>query len=334
MKMKRCLSLLLAIGSLLAAVEAAAREGDRSEDVKVAVFPFSAKKGVPKETAEVLSDVFLGEARKVKGYDIVSIREVKELIGLEMQRQMMGCTETGCAVEIAGALGVNSVVLGTVAVIGGNCVVTIRRIKALDASLEANYSKTVAALGAVADAVMLGMIQEAVKEIFPGEARKQAAATTDKASRPAPSPAASAGRQQPASQEESQQASGAARSTAVTAEVTPEPAGRTFTWLAAGIAGAGLAAGVVGSVLYYSAGGELDDLKKQPSVTTKELDDVEAKGDLGAMLTNIGYGVAAAGAVAAIVLYYVESPNESGSSLSLAPSFGAGAGGITAVARF
>jgi hypothetical protein len=60
--------------------------------------------------AEVLAQKLLR-----RGFEVMTSRDVEAVLGVERQRQLMGCAETsGCLVELAGALGVDGIVVGDV----------------------------------------------------------------------------------------------------------------------------------------------------------------------------------------------------------------------------
>ena len=139
------------------------------KSISVAVFPFEAKGFEPK-TVKALNDVFLGEARKIKGYKVVSTGEVEQLLNIEQQKQMLGCNDNSCAVEIAGALGVDSVVLGGLARIGKSITANIRRVNSRTAEIEANHSETISATEGAEEDVLLAAVRRAAKKVFPGEA--------------------------------------------------------------------------------------------------------------------------------------------------------------------
>jgi hypothetical protein len=92
---------------------------------------------------------------------------------------------------------------------------------------------------------------------------------------------------------------------------TPDSApGRTWTWVAAGIGGAGLVGAVVTGSLALKKKGEVTeqcDGKACPSSLAGDFDAVERLN----LATDVLIGVAAAGAVAAVVLWFVEPGLES-----------------------
>jgi TolB-like protein len=65
------------------------------------------------------------------GISIVTQREISEMIGLERQKQLLGCSEGNeCMVELANALGVNGILLGDVAKLGSRFQISLKVIDA------------------------------------------------------------------------------------------------------------------------------------------------------------------------------------------------------------
>lgn len=63
----------------------------------------------------------LAQRLAVEGLQVVTSRDISALVGLERQQQLLGCDEqqsSNCMAELAGALGVDGVILGDIARIG------------------------------------------------------------------------------------------------------------------------------------------------------------------------------------------------------------------------
>jgi TolB-like protein len=74
--------------------------------------------GDPQQEA-LLSEVALTEAASFRGFDTVGRSDIQSLLGLERQRQLLGCSEdAACLAEIGGALGVDYLLVGSVGRIG------------------------------------------------------------------------------------------------------------------------------------------------------------------------------------------------------------------------
>lgn len=90
--------------------------------VALAAAPFKAASagitvsGLPAERAEFYSE-FVAQQMTVSGVNVVTPRQVQSLLGMERQRQMLGCASesASCLAEIASALGVDGIVQGEAA---------------------------------------------------------------------------------------------------------------------------------------------------------------------------------------------------------------------------
>jgi hypothetical protein len=72
---------------------------------------------VKSEMLNFLNDHF-SQQLEAQGVRVMTPKEITALIGLERQRQMAGCGDEACSVELAGALGVDALISATVARIG------------------------------------------------------------------------------------------------------------------------------------------------------------------------------------------------------------------------
>lgn len=91
-------------------------------------------------SSTALTQVVAEQAAKVPGYDIVSTEEIRSLLDREAQRQLLGCDESGCLAEIAGALDAELLVSGllertpdgapvvTLALLNTRALVTVNRV--------------------------------------------------------------------------------------------------------------------------------------------------------------------------------------------------------------
>jgi hypothetical protein len=112
---------------------------------RMLVLPLQAKAGVPRARVEAL-DVFLTtEARRVPGYAVLSTGDLERMLTLEQQRQMVGCQESSCLAEVAGALNAEEVLAGTVGRLGAReLVLTLTRVEPRTARALAGESERLA----------------------------------------------------------------------------------------------------------------------------------------------------------------------------------------------
>src|SRR5438270_767953 len=91
----------------------------------MAVLQLTAK-NVPPELAELVGEALTQEAHKLDGPRVVGMAEIREMLGFERQRELAGCTESECLTEIAGALGVDQVLSGSIGKLGDSFLLNLR----------------------------------------------------------------------------------------------------------------------------------------------------------------------------------------------------------------
>ncbi len=119
------------VAALAIAGAALAGEPVSVQGKTAAFMGLSAGPGIDAKTAETLSSV--AEARLAAlGYaQLTSQAQVATLLGVERQKQLLGCSDgTACIEELAGALNATHVITGTVGVIEGSVVCTLSLVDA------------------------------------------------------------------------------------------------------------------------------------------------------------------------------------------------------------
>lgn len=84
---------------------------------------------VPEKRADYLTEQ-LGAALVDEGLVVTTPADLRAVLGLERQRQLLGCEGTTCLAELTGALGAEIVMLGQVARSGAGYRLTIKAVKA------------------------------------------------------------------------------------------------------------------------------------------------------------------------------------------------------------
>lgn len=74
----------------------------------------------------------LAQQLKYAGLQVVTSREIASLLGIERQRQLLGCGEGTCIAELANALGVDGLILGDVALLSGRYQLNLKIIATAD----------------------------------------------------------------------------------------------------------------------------------------------------------------------------------------------------------
>jgi TolB-like protein len=88
------------------------------EKPKLIVLDLAAQTGVDDRLARALTDAVANEVASRGFFQTSSSRDIQTLLGVERQRQLLGCDESGCMSELAGALGARFVLNGSLARLG------------------------------------------------------------------------------------------------------------------------------------------------------------------------------------------------------------------------
>lgn len=79
-----------------------------------------------------------------QGFTVVTGAQVSTVLGLDRQRQLLGCSKTECMTELAQALGVEAVVSGSVARLGAKLRVSVKAFSAQNGNVLGSYAETAA----------------------------------------------------------------------------------------------------------------------------------------------------------------------------------------------
>ena len=107
--------------------------------------------GVDEKTGAVYLDYFSQQLGSHPGLSVVTSGELSSLMGLERQKELLGCATSECSAELAGALGVDALVTGSIARAAGGYVINLKIIRARDGSALGIYSTRVATEAALFD---------------------------------------------------------------------------------------------------------------------------------------------------------------------------------------
>lgn len=101
--------------------------------------------GVGLEAGEAdLYTELLATSLRARGLKVVTAGDIAQVLGLERQKQLLGCAESGCTAELAAALGVDAIVVGQVGLLGRGYTVTARALAASDAAALASATERAA----------------------------------------------------------------------------------------------------------------------------------------------------------------------------------------------
>jgi hypothetical protein len=105
-----------------------------SEPVTVGAMPLHAA-GLADDMAGFYSEHFAAQLAAQKGLRVMTQKDIGVLLGIERQKQLLGCDETSssCLGELAGAMGAEAIATGDIAKVGAAYQVNIKLITTADA---------------------------------------------------------------------------------------------------------------------------------------------------------------------------------------------------------
>jgi hypothetical protein len=113
----------------------------------------------------VFLDSLLAELRKLDRVSVIGMDEVRAMLDMEAQKQAIGCgEEESCLAEIAGALGADVMVIGGIAKVGEEKIVSLKRVEQREAKVSQQYSQRLKDIGGEE---LLAAIGPSVEALFP-----------------------------------------------------------------------------------------------------------------------------------------------------------------------
>lgn len=105
--------------ALVASAASPSTSASPGDKPKLLVLELTASGGVSRDVAVALTEAVATDIGQAGYFQVISSKEVQSLLGIERQRQMVGCSNEGsCLAELAGALGAKLVVSGSVSKLG------------------------------------------------------------------------------------------------------------------------------------------------------------------------------------------------------------------------
>lgn len=130
---------------------------------RLAVYQLSTV-AVDERIVDVLTNSVVGELRKLERITVVGMDEIKAMLDLEAQKQLTGCSDVSCLSEIGEALGVDGVIIGSVAVVGEALSFGLKHIDQRNAQTLGQYDTRI---DGTDPANVLAAIGPAIATLFP-----------------------------------------------------------------------------------------------------------------------------------------------------------------------
>ncbi|MFN7132136.1 MAG: hypothetical protein ACK4N5_08640, partial [Myxococcales bacterium] len=142
---------VVAVATLLLSASASAAPAV----TKVMVLPLKAGPGVNRNSVEVLTDAFVTSLQRLDGLQVLTMKDVDDLLGFERQKAAVNvevskrlgedvCTDnTSCLAEIGGALGTQFIVTGSINKLGSTTAFTVQLLDTRKAAVAERHQERV-----------------------------------------------------------------------------------------------------------------------------------------------------------------------------------------------
>lgn len=101
----------------------------RGGALRVAVIDPRPTGDIPARPLAAFTQSLVPEIRKIEGVSAIGMAEIRDMLGFERQRQMMGCSaDESCLAEIAGSLGVDEIVSAELVLVRKSYTLSMRRL--------------------------------------------------------------------------------------------------------------------------------------------------------------------------------------------------------------
>ena len=99
---------------------------DLAADPTLIVFDIVPERGIDRGLANALTEVVIDRVSKLKRYSVIGQKDLDKMMSWEQNKQLKGCTDTSCLIQIAGAMGANYYVEGSIGAMGDGYFVTLK----------------------------------------------------------------------------------------------------------------------------------------------------------------------------------------------------------------
>lgn len=162
---------IVAIAALLA-FSSTAGAAEQPQREQLLVMKLRTEVGVSESVARLLNELILSELQQSGTFEVVGETDLQSMLEVEKQQQLTGCeTDVSCLAQVAGALGAEHLVFGSVGALGDQFLLNLKLIDASQARVDARWSEAVtggeSALVDAAKRAVAALTQDERKKLGP-----------------------------------------------------------------------------------------------------------------------------------------------------------------------
>jgi TolB-like protein len=153
---------VIAMLTFLIASPAFAEQKSAPRQKTLIVFNIIAERGVDAGLTNILSEVAIDRSASKRVVKVIGQKDVDKMLSWEQSKQLKGCTDTQCLVQIAGALGADYYLEGSLGVVGEKYFLTLKLIDSMSVEVLDRYTKPVK----MDETALVEMVKEMIDALF------------------------------------------------------------------------------------------------------------------------------------------------------------------------
>ncbi len=153
--------LLLLLAALLPAALPGLARAEEPAKIKIALLDLKVSGEISPQRVTGLGSLLASELSRESRLSVITAEDIRALVGLEKQKELLGCGDSSCLAELGGALGADYVLSAELAQIGSTYLFSASLVGMKSAAPVKRLSKP-----AANDDVLIGIVQGAVPELI------------------------------------------------------------------------------------------------------------------------------------------------------------------------
>jgi len=100
----------------------------KKEKPNLIVFNIVPEKGMERGESNLLTELVIEKVSSLNRFTVIGQKDLDKMLSWEQTKQLQGCTDTSCLIQIAGAMGADLYIEGSIGVFGGMYIVTLKLV--------------------------------------------------------------------------------------------------------------------------------------------------------------------------------------------------------------
>jgi TolB-like protein len=119
------------------------KRSEKETKASLIVFDLVPEKGIDKGVANLLTEIIIDEVTKSNKYKVIGQKDIDKMLFWETNKQLKNCTDTSCLMQIAGAMGADYYIEGSLGQVGNNYIIALKLIEVYGVNIKGRTTRTI-----------------------------------------------------------------------------------------------------------------------------------------------------------------------------------------------